>query len=103
NVDLHWTIVGARVEPTTVWTVLEPEAEPLDVLGTRLEGLSARAPALVVTLHAAHHGARIEPPVDDLARALDQFSQATWEHASELAGRIDAIAAFGAGLQLVPA
>jgi Uncharacterised nucleotidyltransferase len=103
NVDLHWTIVGARVEPDTVWSVFEREVEPLDVLGTGLEGLSASATALVVTLHAAHHGARVQPPVDDLARALHQFSHSTWERASELAGRIDAIAAFQAGLRLLPA
>jgi len=103
NVDLHWTIVGARVQPDTVWSVFEREVEPLDVLGTDLDGLSAPATALVVTLHAAHHGAHVQRPVDDLGRALDQFSHSTWEQTSELAERIDAIAAFGAGLRLLPA
>jgi hypothetical protein len=102
NVDLHWTIVGARVEPNTVWSVLEQEAKPLYVLGTRLDGLSAPATALVVTLHAAHHGPSVQQPVDDLARALSHFSRSTWDRASGLAERIDAIPAFAAGLGLLP-
>lgn len=103
NVDLHWTLVGAGAEPEDLWSVLSDEAEPVEVLGTRLEGLTAQATALIVALHAAHHGARVRSPLDDLARALDTFPYATWEQASVLAERLDALGAYAAGLRLLTA
>lgn len=103
NVDLHRTIDGARAEAAEVWSVLEGEVEPVEVLGTRLEGLSAEATAVVVALHAAHHGARVLQPLDDLARALDRLPYTTWERASVLVNRLDAVEAYAAGLRLLPA
>jgi hypothetical protein len=101
NVDLHRTLVG--VTPDEAWAQLSDEAEPVQVARASIEGLNADATALVVALHAAHHGRGIHKPLDDLARAIDRFPDATWESASELADRLGATPAFASGLRLLPA
>ena len=103
NVDLHWTIVGARADPEVVWNALAAETEALEVARANLVGLNAPATALVVALHAAQHGVRVLRVQEDLTRAISRFPRETWEHATRLAGAIDALNAFGFGLRLVPA
>lgn len=101
-VDLHRTIIGARVPDAIVWDIMRGETEPIDVGGRELDGLSAGAMALVVALHAAQHGSRSPQPLDDLRRALERLPRAAWEEASRLAGRLDATESFGIGLRLLP-
>jgi hypothetical protein len=103
NVDLHRTLVGVGVIPDEAWAQLRDEVEPVQVVHASIEGLNAKATAFVVALHAAHHGSGTRRPLDDLARAIDRFPHATWKSASELADRLDATAAFAAGLGLLPA
>ena len=100
NIDVHWTLVGVNVSPETAWTEFVGETEPIDVCGTRLDGLSARATALVIALHAAHHGAGITQPIRDLDRALAKFDLEIWSGAAQLAERLDGVDAFSAGLRL---
>lgn len=103
NVDLHRTIVGVGIAPDEAWAVLSNEGEPVEVARVALEGLSAGATAVVVALHAAHHGSAVHKPLGDLARAIERFPYATWEAASELADRLAATPAFASGLRLLPA
>lgn len=103
NVDLHWTIVGARVDSETVWNVLSEQTEQMDILGTQATGLGAAATALVVSLHAAHHGIEVREPLEDLRRGVERFPRDTWSAAAGIARALDATAAFAVGLRLVPA
>ena len=103
NVDLHWTVAGARAEPLEVWEIFRAQVETVEVLDVRLDGLNAPATAVVVALHAAHHGAHFDPPLTDLARGLERFRDPVWESASALAVRLDAVDAYAAGLRLLPA
>ena len=102
NVDLHWTIAGAGASPDAVWEALSEEVDPVELFGVAVQSPRAAATALVVALHAAHHGLQVEHTLLDLERALDRFSLSTWEHAAELASAIDAVPAFAAGIRLLP-
>jgi hypothetical protein len=103
NVDLHWTIPGMRALPETVWLVLQREGMPLRVAESEVTGLNAPATAVVVALHAAHHGIGAAAPLDDLQRAVHQWPDALWREALSLARELDATIAFAIGLRLDPA
>lgn len=100
NVDLHWSLAGVHAEADEIWSELRPHVESLSLLGERLDGLDMAAIAFVTSLHAAHHGAEVRYPRADLERAVERMSRATWEQARELAARLEALDAFGAGLRL---
>jgi hypothetical protein len=102
-VDLHRTIVGVGSAPDEAWALLSNEGEPIEVARASLEGLNAGATAVVVALHAAHHGSGIRKPLEDLSRAIERFPHATWETASKLAERLEATPAFASGMRLLPA
>jgi Uncharacterised nucleotidyltransferase len=101
-VDLHYTLLGARLEPERVWDVLASATETTSVAGTTVTVLNEPARAVVVALHAAQHGVGVGQPLDDLARALALLPAPVWEAASALATRLDATAAFATGLRLLP-
>jgi hypothetical protein len=103
TVDLHRTLVGVGVEDEEVWRTLGDHVQPVAVARRRLDGLDTAATALVVTLHAAHHGRQVRKPLDDLARALEQIPDDAWQDAAALAKRLAATPAFAAGLRLLPA
>jgi hypothetical protein len=102
-VDLHRTIIGARVTDSVVWDAISRETESIEVGGKQLEGLNARATALVVALHAAQHGREASRPLDDLRQALERLPRATWAEAARLARQLDSTESFGVGLRLLPA
>jgi Uncharacterised nucleotidyltransferase len=102
-VDLHRTLIGARVGEERLWTALAGATEPL-LLGTAtVDGLDALATALVVALHAAQHGSRSTTPVDDLVHALERLEPETWRQAGGLAEKVEATEALAVGLRLAPA
>jgi hypothetical protein len=55
----------------------------------------------VITLHAAQHG--FEAATRDLEAALARVGIAEWRRAARLAARLNALAAFAAGLRILPA
>lgn len=99
RVDLHWSLVGAGVEPAVMWHVLWPEAVPFDLHGAEVTALSEAGRALHVALHAAQHGDELGSAMDDLERAV-HADRSTWKRAHELAQSLDAVYAFSAGLRL---
>jgi hypothetical protein len=103
TVDLHRTIVGVGAEDEELWNTLREHVEPVDVARKRLDGLDPAATALVVALHAAHHGRHFRKPMEDLARALERVPDAAWQDAAALAERLAATPAFAASLRLLPA
>jgi hypothetical protein len=103
TVDFHRTIVGVGASDEELWKTLREHVEPVDVARKRVDGLDLAATALVVALHAAHHGRHVRKPLDDLARALERAPDAAWQDAAALAERLAATPAFAAGLRLLPA
>jgi putative nucleotidyltransferase-like protein len=102
-VDLHTTIVGVRIPAGEAWAVLAADTATIAVAGAEVEILHESARALMLALHAAQHGARFTPTLDDLERAFARLPLVTWRQASSLAQRLDAVDAFAAGLRLLPA
>jgi hypothetical protein len=100
-VDVHTTVLGAHAEPAAVWETLSGRTGRLTVGGLEVEILLPPALALVVALHAAHHGARVRRPLLDLERALAIAPDTVWARAALLADHLDALPAFSAGLRLV--
>jgi hypothetical protein len=99
-IDLHRTVSGLSADAEEVWSALSRHAEPLDVAGVQVLCPGPEAQALLVALHAAHHGPNIARPIADLRAALDRLPQRCWPQAAALAERLSASPAFAAGLRL---
>jgi len=100
--ELHTTIVGIGAAPTSVWETLSAATETMDIDGHPVEILDDVARAFHVAINVAHHGRLDAKTMADLDRALTVISQETWRNAADLARRLDALAAFSAGLRLNP-
>ncbi|MEO6715300.1 MAG: hypothetical protein ABIM89_18015, partial [Mycobacteriales bacterium] len=103
EVDLHFTLAGARATPNTVWSRLSARTDDLEVADERVRVLSVPARAMHMALHAAQDGRDTRQPIDDLSRALTGLDETTWRAALGLARDIDATAAFAAGLERLAA
>lgn len=103
EIDLHFTLAGARAEPAAVCAALSRERESIDVAGTPVATFGAAARALHVALHATQGGRDSRVPDEDLRRAIAKADFVCWRAASDLASEIDATAAFSAGLQRLDA
>jgi hypothetical protein len=102
SVDLHVTISGAGAPPQRVWDALRLHTVPLELGEAETDVLDAAGIALLVALHAAHHGVGYERFRMELRRALDRLPEQSWAEAAALAEGIDATPAFAAGLALDP-
>jgi hypothetical protein len=102
TVDLHRFLQGVQLDPGRAWDVLAAFREMIAVAGYPTPVLSTPARALYVTLHAAHHGAAWGKATVHVQRALASVSEDQWRQAADLAVRLEAAEAFGAGLRLVP-
>jgi hypothetical protein len=100
DVDLHQTLPGATADSRQVWKVLRAGCEEQVVAGTATRVLGRPARLAHVALHAAHHGPRVERPIDDVHQALRRASEEEWQEAADVAARIGASRAFAAGLAL---
>ncbi len=104
RVELHTNLSGVGVGDRELWDAPSVECEPL-AIGLddfAAEVLRPPARALLVVLHAAHHGPVFAWPLEDLERALEQLTLDAWDEAYELATRLEARPAFAAGLRLHP-
>jgi hypothetical protein len=102
-VDLHSTLPGVGVAPELAWRVLAADTAAMTVGGAEVEVLGEPARALLVALHAAHHGVKEGQTREDLSRALAQVPVETWGAAYRVAERLKAIEALSSGLRLLPA
>jgi hypothetical protein len=102
-VDLHWRVPGVETADETAWTHLRAHTEARTLGGTRVRGLDDDASALLLALHAAHHGTGVPKPLEDLARGLERLERATWRQAARLARELNATEALSAGLRTRPA
>jgi hypothetical protein len=101
-VDLHRTVSGAGASPQAVWDVLAEHAATVRAGGADVPCPAPAASALLVALHAAHHGPRVGRCLRDLRLALERVPLRRWREAAALARRIEAGPAFAAGLRLDP-
>ena len=103
GVDLHWRLPGVGIPAEAAWDVLAARTAPIAIGGEVAESLSPAGIALLVALHAAHHGTTVEQPRTDLERALEHIESDIWAEAARLAADLDASEAFAAGVRLVAA
>ncbi len=101
--ELHTSITGIEAPPAVVWSVLSDHGEVESICSCTVEVLDRPATALHLVLNAAHHGRANTKTASDLRRAVEHVSLPTWREAASLAEKLDALPAFGAGLQLDPA
>jgi Uncharacterised nucleotidyltransferase len=99
--DLHHTLplVGASAEDT--WRALDAHRATITVADAEVETLDRTASALMIALHAAHHGPRWKRAHTDLQRACALLDRECWTAAAQLARRLKADAAMGIGLGTV--
>lgn len=102
TVDLHWHLDGCEAPPQTVWRILSARHGLIEVGGRSVRTLDRPGLALHLALHVAQHGPDDLKAVADLNRGLERWSPEIWHQAKELAGELQALEAFSAGLRLVP-
>jgi hypothetical protein len=99
-IEVHWNLWGT--EPARTWRVLEAETESTELLGEMVEIPNEPARCLIAALHAAHHGAGEDAPLNDLQSAISVAPRAVWQRAATLAAEVGVEAEFAVGLGLVP-
>ncbi|HEY0633032.1 MAG TPA: nucleotidyltransferase family protein [Thermoleophilaceae bacterium] len=102
-VDLHWRVPGIDAGADDAWRVLIRHTESMTIGGERTWALDAEAMALLLALHATHHGSLEPKPLEDLRRGITRIGFPTWLDASRLAAELLAVDAFSAGLRMAPA
>lgn len=101
-VDLHKALFGIVLSSSTAWTVLFEQVEEMTVGGRPVLVLNEPARALHAALHCAQHGVVESKPIEDLRRALAIVPSERWAATADLADKLAATEAFGAGLRLLP-
>jgi hypothetical protein len=102
-VDLHCQLPGLNGDAEAIWGRLVTSAERQVIAGVELGVPDRDTTLLHVVLHAAHHANQVGgKPLEDLRRALALVEEAEWSSALELARVYRGVAAFAAGLQLLP-
>ena len=102
QVDLHFTLPRIPVAPSDAWREIAARTETMTVGGVRVEALDIPLRAVLVAIHAAHHGPAAEQPLMDLRQAIERVSDETWREAAVLSYRLGAAAPFATGLRLLP-
>jgi hypothetical protein len=101
-VDLHHSLPQVTVPPAALWNVLERHVMKMEVGGRETTVLDPPASALLIALHAAHHGPYGGGAMEDLRRATRVFDTSIWQEARGIADALDVAPAMGAGLGLTP-
>jgi hypothetical protein len=98
TIDLHETLPQLGVRPERAWLALQPHVSAITVVGAESLTLGPPASALLVALHAAHHGPAWSRTRSDLERACEVLDRACWQAATVLARELQADDAMGIGL-----
>jgi Uncharacterised nucleotidyltransferase len=101
-VDLHKRLAGCRASDDVVWAAVWGRRSSIDFAGRETAVLGEGGLAFHLALHAAQGGAAEPKAVGDLARGIEHLAPDVWRDAAELAEEVQGVAAFGAGLRLVP-
>jgi putative nucleotidyltransferase-like protein len=103
TIDLHHTFPQVHADPAVVWQTAVHHSKSMLVGGEETRVLDRTAAALLIALHAAHHGPGAAGSLADLELATEKLPFDCWREASELAARLDATRSLGVGLALVTA
>jgi Uncharacterised nucleotidyltransferase len=103
EVDLHRVVHGVRGPHEAFLTAMWAHRTVLELRGQAIPIPDLPATTLVITLHAAQHGAVVGHTVEDLTRALARFDSAVWGESASLAAAVEAQAAFRQALAMLPA
>ena len=102
DVDLHTALKGVRLPAGQAWEILAASTVPWDWAGTSVPALAPPARAVHLALHLAQNGLADRKAAEDLRLGVARLEHSTWEDAAALAGRLDALDAFTAGLTALP-
>jgi Uncharacterised nucleotidyltransferase len=103
KVDLHCVLPGLDGKPSVIRSSLLAHSEHYVLDGAQLRVPDRDVLLLHVCLHAAHHANYMEcKPFEDLRRAIAGATDEQWNRSLELARAYGGVAAFAAGLQVVP-
>jgi hypothetical protein len=94
---------GLDGDPDAIWSHVAASAERQVIAGVELRVPDRDTVLLHVVLHAAHHANMVGGnPLEDLRRAFAVVEEAEWLGALALARAYQGVAAFAAGLRLLP-
>jgi hypothetical protein len=103
SIDLHWGISGVTVAPARVWETVNTHTVSLAIGGHPAWVPDDALTALLVVLHAAHHGGQHGSTMTDVEHAITRIGAGEWGRARDLALSLGAGEAFASGLALSPA
>jgi hypothetical protein len=98
TVDVHHTLPLVRASAEDVWRALAAHRATITVVGSPVETIDRPASALLIALHAAHHGPSWRRAQTDLERACQVLEPDCWYAAAQLAREVKAERAMGVGL-----
>lgn len=98
TVDLHTTLPQVGIPAPMVWRALRANRITIDVVGARIATLDGPASALLIALHAAHHGPAWNRAQTDLRQACELLDRECWHAAARLARELRAERGMGIGL-----
>ncbi len=101
TVDLHHTLPLVGVSAAGMWRALRAHQATITVIEARVQTLDRPASALLIALHAAHHGPSWNRAGTDLRRACEVLDRECWRAAALLARDLRAEAEMGIGLGTV--
>jgi hypothetical protein len=98
TVDLHVTLPAVGAPAGEVWHALEKHHAVITVVESQVETLDRQASAMLIALHAAHHGPGWNRARADLDRACESLERDCWRAAARLARELRAEDEMGIGL-----
>lgn len=102
TIDVHHTLPEIAASPEEVWRALDSHRLRIAVVETQVEALDGPASALLIALHAAHHGPGWHRAQTDLAHASEVLDAGCWREAARLARDLRADGAMGIALGTAP-
>lgn len=101
-VDLHHTLPLVGTSAVETWRALRDHRHMIAVAETPVEALDRTASALLIALHAAHHGPDWRRARTDLQQACRVLERDCWRAAARLARDLQADRPMGIGLGTTP-
>ena len=102
TIDLHVAIKGVGLSPDRAWAILVGHTVPWNWAGIEVPALDPSARTMNLALHLSQLGLADTKAAHDLRLGLDRLDDGVWRAAANLAGELQALQAFAAGLVLLP-